>query len=175
MKKFIILVLTFSFFTISTLSYAKADDEINSTSFPISATNGEIGNLQGVGASYKRVYNHTEYVYSSNLGDHPSCKSWVGCDGYWFSQTSKITMSVTISYENYQIKVAASSGGNYGIFVSADVSRLSKVYVYGNSAFDYYDTYIYNDSGQEVAHMVNNYKVYNASKSSYYYKARYAN
>lgn len=102
------------------------------------------------GGYYEYKYVRTAYDYNKNIGYHPSFPNWLYSDGYWFSNSSTVSMSFNIGYGWFSVGVAASNPSS-GFFRDADGKYKSRPYVRADVTTKIYDMYIYDDFGKLIS------------------------
>lgn len=133
----------------------------------------DFANANGTGAYAVYTYTHSSSEYSSNLGYHPSFSTWQGVSGYFFSNnsTKSMTVSLSISIGSVTIEVA-SSGSSSGFFVAADSNRLSRPYVYGTVCLDFYRVDIYSSDTHQLVSTATQTR-FNKTDSALFYSVKY--
>lgn len=78
------------------------------------------------------------------LGYHPDFSSWNKASAYFFFSSKSTSMTASINGILVSFKVDKSSTSDSGYAITADQSRWSRPYVYGDVTTIYYDLEIYN-------------------------------
>lgn len=172
MKKLIaLLLLVVMVLSLNTVAYAESDVKVYHAADP--EAERILDEIERRGAMPEYVFSRTATQTKSDWGYHPQIKTWQVVDGYYLSASRTTSMSVTLSYGQISIQVAA-QGSSGGYFVEADRSRgASRVKVGGTVAVDLYDIYIYDEMGNLKSVVNEGYKVFNEDESELNYYAVY--
>lgn len=115
-------------------------------------------------SQYKLV--ETKKNYDIRVGYHPNFPNWGYWDGYYFSTTSKVSFSPSVSLAWGVVSVGVSvakSTSSSGTFKKADGTKRSRPWVRADITTKIYDQLVYDDFGKLIA---TNKRVHKVASSS---------